>query len=231
MDIFSDTPADPNPDWARSLPRGAFHEIILVLRGALPPPVTDDPADEARRDRAAMAGVAALRPENAAEGRLAAQFVAADAWAMDCLRLAQEKRREPDIARKCRAQAMGMMREGKSALRMLLRLQAVRQKMAADEEAASRAAWAEHGAAGMMAEALAAEAVAPGAVDEPRRAASAEGSVVRRAPAKVGADAGFEAGVGKFRVVSENVAISRGARSETAARFRPSVRTAPRRPG
>ncbi len=101
-----------------------------------------------------MAAVAALKPVNAAEGRVAAQFVAADAWAMDCLRLAQVKRREPDIAQKCRAQAMGMMREAKSALRVLLRMQAARQAMQRDEEAANRAAWAEHSALGMMGEAL-----------------------------------------------------------------------------
>ncbi len=86
------------PTWGLLLPREAFQEIILILRGALPPPLSEDPAEEIRRDRAAMAGVAALKPVNAAEGRLAAQFVAADAWAMDCLRLAQVKRREPDLA-------------------------------------------------------------------------------------------------------------------------------------
>ncbi len=154
MNPLHDAPADPQPDWARLLPREAFHQILFVLRGALPPPLTDDPADEMRRDRAAMAAVAALRPENAAEGRLAAQFVAADACAMDCLRLAQVKRREPDLAHKCRAQAMSLMREGKSSLRLLLRLQAARQKIEADAAAAERAAWVEHSAAGMMAEAL-----------------------------------------------------------------------------
>jgi hypothetical protein len=55
------------------------------------------PADWARRDGAA---VAALQPANGAEGQLAAQFVAADAWA-----LAEERRFELEIARKCRARA------------------------------------------------------------------------------------------------------------------------------
>ncbi len=187
MDNLSDTSAEIPSDCMRSLPREAFQEIILVLRGALPPPLTGDPADEARRDRAAMAAVAALRPENAAEGRLAAQFVAADAWAMDCLRLAQVKRREPDLAHKCRAQAMSLMREGKSSLRLLLRLQAARQKVEADEAASGRAAWVEHGAAGMMAEALGVGS------DEPQAgvqagAGSAEGGVVRPAEGTAGAD-------------------------------------------
>jgi hypothetical protein len=212
MNPLQDVPADPQPDWARLLPREAFQEILFVLRGALPPPVSDDPGDEVRRDRAAMAAVAALLPVTAAEGRLAAQFVAADAWAMDCLRLAQEKRREPDIARKCRAQAMGMMREGKSALRMLLRLQAVRQKIEADEAAAERAAWAEHGAVGMMEEALfpaPAGPVAPvGRRGRPPLSAAAEG-------------ARMEGAAPVFRSVSRHAINSRETRLETKPRRGP----------
>ena len=136
------------------LPREAFQEIILILRKALPPPVTEDASGYARRDRAAMLAVAALLPENAAEGRLAAQFVVADACALDCLLLARVRRGELEVARQCRAQAMGLMREAKSALRMLLRLQARRQAIEADEAALGRAAWAEHGAMGMMRDAL-----------------------------------------------------------------------------
>ncbi len=196
MDAFSDTQPDPHPDLAQSLPREAFAEIILVLRGALPPPMTDNPADEARRDRAAMAAVAALRPENAAEGRLAAQFVAADAWALDCLRLAKEKRREIEFAYKCRAQAMSLMREAKSSLRLLLKLQAARRVVEADAEKADHAARAEHGAAGMMQEALSAAPAVP-----QRTAAPASG----------------------VRAVSENATNSRDARSETDAGLIPAV--------
>ncbi len=164
MNHIPNQQADRETDWARRLPREAFQEILLILRGALPPPLTNDPAAEIRRDRAAMAAVAALLPENAAEGRLAAQFVAADAWAMDCLRLAVSGECEFEVARKCRAQAMSLMREGKSALRVLLRMQAVRRKIEGDEEAAGRAAWVEHAAARMMAEGLdgALPASAPG---------------------------------------------------------------------
>jgi hypothetical protein len=143
----------------RALPREVFSQVILVLRAALPRPLMETPAEAAKRDRAAMAAVALLLPENAVEGRLAAQFVAADAWAMDCLQLAQERQREPRIAERCRAQAMGMMREGKSALKALERLQAQRRALARDEAAAERAAWVEHAALGMMAEGLEGEAV------------------------------------------------------------------------
>ena len=73
---------------------------------------------------------------------------------MDPLHNSGERRQELEIARKCRAQAMRLMREGKSALRLLLQLQAARQKVEADEVAANRAAWAEHALAGLMEEAL-----------------------------------------------------------------------------
>ena len=94
MEPFSDASANPQleppqpdlpADWARLLPREVFAGVIVVLRAALPSPVSDDPADEARCDQAA---VAALGPETAAEARLAAEFVMADAWAMDCFRQA-----------------------------------------------------------------------------------------------------------------------------------------------
>ncbi len=191
MDPLQNSPADPQPDLAHLLPREAFHEIILILRAALPPPVSDDPADEVRRDRAAMAAVAALQPANGAEGRLAAQFVAADAWAMDCLLLAGERKREFEVARKCRAQAMSLMREGKSALRVLLRMQAARRAVEGDEEAAGRAAWAEHAAVAMMAEAL---AVAP-AVPDAGRVGEAPSSDLR-ARASQGVDGRHKAGHG-----------------------------------
>ena len=78
-------------DAVHRLPRDVYLEIMRILRVALPCPLRDEETEEdlARRNRAAMAAVARLRPQSPAEGRLAAQFVAADAWAMDCLRLAE----------------------------------------------------------------------------------------------------------------------------------------------
>jgi hypothetical protein len=146
--------ADTTANLALLLPREAFKEIILMLCRALPAPESDDPADRVRRDRAAMAGVASLHPVNAAEGRLAAQFVAVDAWSMDCLRQAEACREEPGTVRRCLAQSVSLIREGKSSLRLLLRLQEARRAAAKDEAASDEAAWAEHAAIGMMAEAL-----------------------------------------------------------------------------
>ena len=193
MEPVPEQPADPQPDWASLLPREAFCEIILVLRAALPLPEGELPADWARRDRAAMAAVASLRPANAAEGRLAAQFVAADAYAMDCLRLAQIRRTETDVARQCAAQAASLMRESKSALRMLLRLQAVRGAIEADEAKAERAAWTEHSVLRMMEPAMAPVPAAPAAPKNLR----------------------------KFRPVSESTIISVKTRLETSPRLSP----------
>ena len=161
MEPLHTLPNDPQPDWARLLPQEAFTEIILVLRAGLPSQLTEPPAELERRTRAAMAAVGALLPATAFEGRLAAQAVVADAWAMDCLRLARERQLELEVARRCQLQAASMMREGKSALRALEKLQAARRKREADDVAANQAAWVEHSALGMMAAALSAAAGAP----------------------------------------------------------------------
>ncbi len=51
-------------------------------------------------------------------------------------------------------QANSMMHQAQSALRLLLRMQAARQKLEANSEARDRAAWTEHCAIGLMAQAL-----------------------------------------------------------------------------
>ncbi len=143
---------DPLPDLSQLLPREAFFEILWMLRRSLPPPLTDDPAEVERRDRAAMATVASLLPVTVAEGRLAAQFASADAWARDCQVLAAERRADTGWARKCLAQSGSLMRESRAALRELRQMQKERRRR--DEQAASRAEWEEHSAVGMMRGAL-----------------------------------------------------------------------------
>src|SRR5579875_1558295 len=147
-----DTAAAPDP--ALQFTADAYHELVRTLRLILPPPPDGDPEALARRDRAAIARVAALVPAGAAEAELAVQFVAASEQWKDCLRLAQDAATPPDWARKCRAQALAMMRQANAALRLLLRLQARREKLEADNVTRDRAAWTEHCAIGLMAEAL-----------------------------------------------------------------------------
>jgi hypothetical protein len=151
MDLL---PHPEPPDLALLLPRDAYYQLIHSLRALLPPPITDTPEDEARRDNAAIAQVACLLPASAAEATLGAQFVAAHTHAADCLRFARKFEDDGAFFLKFTAQAASMMRQSQGAMRTLLRLQAARQKIEADPTAAGRAAWTEHCAAEYMAQAL-----------------------------------------------------------------------------
>jgi hypothetical protein len=79
------------PDLSLQLPRDVYHQVIHTLRTALSP-ITDAPEDLVHRDNAAIAMVASLLPANADEVNLAAQYAAASAHAIECLRLAQGHR-------------------------------------------------------------------------------------------------------------------------------------------
>ena len=149
------------------LPADAYYQLIRTLCLTLPPPLTDSPDDLTRRNHAAIARIAALVPANAAEADLAAMFVAASEQWKDCLRLAQLPETNPDMAVKCRAQAISMMRQSQSALRLLLRLQEVREKREANNAACDRAAWTEHCAISLMAEALSPEPQPQGMAEPP----------------------------------------------------------------
>ncbi len=162
---------NPAPALACQLPADAYWHLVHTLRLTLPPPPGDNPEDLARRDRAAIARIAALCPANAAEADVAAQFVAASEQWKDCLRLAQGQETTAEWASKCRAQAAAMMRQANSALRLLLRMQAAGRNIERDAAAADRLAWTEHCALGLMAEALAgAPAQPPPAKPQPQPA-------------------------------------------------------------
>src|SRR4029077_14724783 len=109
-------------------------------RAALPP-VSYAPEDLAHRDNAAMAMVASLLPANADETNLAAQYAAASAHAIECLRLAQEHRGNLTNFLKCEAQADRMQRQARGLRTLLLSVRAERQKRETDSTATHRAAW------------------------------------------------------------------------------------------
>ena len=111
-----------------NLPPSVARHTLYVLTEALPPPITDMPEERAARDETAIAAVAELHPGNTIEARLAARVVAADAHAMDCLRLAGQPGRQPEDGRRCRSQAVTMMRAAQSALLALRSMQAARGK-------------------------------------------------------------------------------------------------------
>jgi len=155
------------PDLSLQLPKSMYYQLIHTLRAALAP-VSDTPEDLARRDHAAIAQVASLLPANADEVTLAAQYVAASARAIDLTRLANEYRTtDHSFTLKCDAQAAGMIREARGARSLLLRVQATREKREADPAAADRAAWTEHCAIGLMAEALGHTQSTPNAAPQP----------------------------------------------------------------
>jgi hypothetical protein len=114
------------PNLTHQLPRDLYYLAVHALRGALPPPVTDSAEDRSRRDHAIIADVASLRPVNTAEVILASQCVAANAQALDCLRLARLYPADVPHVLKCSAQSASMMRQSRGALGQLLRLQAAR---------------------------------------------------------------------------------------------------------
>jgi len=113
----------------------AHWHVARYLLDSLPPPPDDTPEWRARRDQAAQAALTALRPANEMEAMLAAQFIAASAQALDCLRLAHLPGTDTAVALRCSAQAAGMMRQSQAALRALEKLRAEREWT----EAAARA--------------------------------------------------------------------------------------------
>jgi hypothetical protein len=126
-----------------NLPAAITRAVFANLCATLPQPVTDSPDDLADRDEAAVAAVAALHPADASEAKRAAQIVAADAHAMECLRLAVQPGLDADAVRRWRAQAAGMMRLMQSGLRTLKHDQAAREKAEAEMHPAAmeRAGW------------------------------------------------------------------------------------------
>ena len=80
---------------------------------------------------------------------------------MHCLRLSRDPVMPLVRVLQCSAQSASMMRQSQGALRMLLGLQAARQKIEANAAALERAAWTEHCAAGLMAQALTGAPLAP----------------------------------------------------------------------
>jgi hypothetical protein len=155
------------PDLSLQLPRDMYYHLVHTLRTSLPPPITDTPEDQIRRDNAAIAQIASLLPANADEANIAAQYVAAGAQALDSLRLAREHAADTPRVLKCVAQAASMMRESRGARSLLLRVQADRRKREADNVSLDRAAWLEHCTIGLMADALGRTPPAPMAEPPP----------------------------------------------------------------
>ena len=123
-----------HPDLVRLLPRDVRYQITHTLRGTMPP-ASDAPDDEARRDDAAIALAASLRPADVDEADIAAKYVAAGARAIECLRLANEQRATIAVTLQCTAQAAAMLRQAQALRRLLDRRQAERRSAETDAAA------------------------------------------------------------------------------------------------
>ena len=110
-------PAPNNPYPARQLRRDIYYQAVEILRSMLPGPLTDTPEAWARRDRVAIAKVAAMVPANPAEGELAAHHVALMAQAADALRQVLQHADDVQRAAQVRAQAASAGLPGGSAAR------------------------------------------------------------------------------------------------------------------
>lgn len=148
-----ETQANP-PDLTLLLPRSTYQHLMQMLRSALPSPGGETPSSLAHRDNAAIAEVAAMLPGNADEAALAAQCVLARAYAAESFRLAEAHPNDPSLAAKCHDRGGRMLREARATRTLLLRLQAERHKREANADATDQAAWTEHCAIGLMAQAV-----------------------------------------------------------------------------
>jgi hypothetical protein len=135
------------------LPADMYYQLIHTLCAVIRP-VSDSPEDLARRDNAVIAQIACLLPANGDEAELAAQLVAARAEAMHWLSRARQFPEDDAFALKCSAEAAKWTREARNLRALLLRVQASREKREKDAATADRAAWTEHCAIGLMANAM-----------------------------------------------------------------------------
>jgi hypothetical protein len=151
---MDDIPPPEQQDLTLLLPRSTYWQVVHTLQTSLPDPVDDTPEARIHRDRAAIADVASMLPTNAEEARIAARSVAADAWSMHCLHLAQMYANDLDAVMRCTAQSTSMMRQANASRALLARLQAARHKREANAEARNADAWTEHVVAGLMAQSI-----------------------------------------------------------------------------
>lgn len=110
-----------------------YRYFFAELCAGLPEYPGEDPEAQAQRQQRAMNAFVDLVPHDHFEGRLALRIVSADAQAADALRSAASAvaAGNDEKVRQCRAQAASMARTSDSALRALLRLQAIREKQMA----------------------------------------------------------------------------------------------------
>jgi hypothetical protein len=200
-------PSPKNPTLER--PYASFYEALHKIRPILPDPVENSPDGYARRDQSIVEQIAQLVPATGVEAELAAHFVAASEYGLQCLREARQNQDDEELQDQLVSQSVRMGRDARGYLASLQRVQALRMKreqteagaVQADrmEEAQPDAARADKPATGTTAAnafaALAAlqgpatappAAAPPPATPEPRPAApAAQAEAAQPAPARV----------------------------------------------
>src|SRR3978361_606807 len=137
-----ETSSPPHP--ATDLSTNLYYQLVYTLTDLLPPPLDDTPEALCTRNHAAIAKVAALLPVNANEADLAAQCIAARAQAEEMLRLLRQNADDIALVMRLNAQDGSMVRTSLSVPARLMRMQALRRKREAIEDAANQDAWAQH---------------------------------------------------------------------------------------
>ncbi len=118
-------PLYPIPNVPDSLARQIYADLLNYL----PLPPTDTPEARLLRDSRAMAAVAALIPENAAEAEIAVTAVATDFHAKDALAAASRPNLTIDALKNLRGMTASMSRQSQNAIRTLRQMQVERRKL------------------------------------------------------------------------------------------------------
>ncbi len=127
--------SNPETERLTVLTQDSYHHLMQTMLAALPRRVTDQPEEIVRRENAAIAEVASMRPGNASEAALAVMCVTASEHAMDIL--SRVPHRTPD-APKYLTMAGRMLRESHATLSLLCRVQAARRAREGGKTATDR---------------------------------------------------------------------------------------------
>ena len=164
MDIHIE-PGQPL-DLTLILPSAIFRQKFNALQKLIAP-IADTPEAIEIRDHSIMAQLASLAPATADEITLAAQYITATAAADRCFALADQHADDFDRVMQASARGDSLMRQAIATRRLLDRVQIAREKRDADPIAAAKAAWTEHAAIRLMADALGRTPPAPMAAPPP----------------------------------------------------------------
>ena len=151
---MSDHAPPPSDPIAARIQRDLYYQAVHALTGVLPAPDDETVEEHIRRFNVAMSQVAATHPVNSDEVVIAARYVAAGAYADECMRQATYQANNPTIAAGLCRQAGSMMREARGFRSLLLRVQSARYKREANDKTREQDAWTEHVVLDSMTKAL-----------------------------------------------------------------------------